>query len=376
MRGRPVKLHRILLIAIALATASTAQGQQYLYTNDNVANKPNSTTALKVSAAGKVTLIQTYPTGGRSSGAGVYFASQPIASAAVGGNSCLFVSNGGDSTITAFTINSKNGKLTMVKGSPFSYGVSGEQSMGVSLAVGNDKLLFAGNSKDNSISVLKISFTCGLESSSSVSLSFSPVDLMATPNGKYLIATYMGPVDSFQIDYTNGTLTEKGPFSSSGSAAGLDISCDGTTVYFGDAATHTEIETYRLISNGKLKELGVFRNIRGSNSNNVMLSKDQATLYVTNNLSNEITILAVGHNGVQFFESIVKLKSPGKFSAGLAQNKAGMQVFVSEGRTMESIGVLARKKSSLIEVPNSPFNVLENGFAPAGILAFPSFSCK
>jgi 6-phosphogluconolactonase (cycloisomerase 2 family) len=371
-----VKPHIVLLIAIALTTASAAQEQQYLYTNDNIANKPNSTTALKVNAAGQITLIKTYPTGGRSSGAGAYFASQPIAYAAVGKNSCLFVSNGGDSTITAFTTNSKDGTLTMVKGSPFSYGVSGDQSMGVSLAIGNNKLLFAGNSKDNSISVLKISSTCALKSFSSVSLSFSPVDLKATPNGKYLIATYMGPVDSFKIDYTNGTLTELGPFSSSGSAAGLDITCDGSTVYFGDAATHTEVETYRVISNGKLKELGIFRNIKGSNSNNVMLSKDQTTLYVTNNQSNEITVLAAGHNGVEFYESIAKLRNPGKFSAALAQSKAGTQIYVSEARTEESIGVLTPKKSSLKEVANSPFGIIENGFAPAGLIAVPSFSCK
>jgi 6-phosphogluconolactonase (cycloisomerase 2 family) len=371
-----VKLHIILLVAIALTTASVAQAQQYLYTNDNVANKPNSTTALKVNSAGNVILIKTYPTGGKSSGAGVYYASQPIAYAVVGKNSCLFVSNGGDSTITAFTINSKNGTLATVKGSPFSYGVSGDQSMGVSLATGNNKLLFAGNSKDNSISVLKIDSACALQSSSSVSLSFSPVDLKATPKGTYLIATYMGPIDSFKVDYASGTLTELGPFSSSGSAAGLDITCDGSTVYFGDAATQTEVESYRVISNGKLEELGVFRNSKGSNSNNVMLSKDQSTLYVTNNQSNAITVLAVGHNGVEFFESITKLKSPGKFAAALAQSNAGTQVYVSEARTQESIGVLTLKKSTLVEVPNSPFEVIENGFAPAGLIAVPSFSCK
>ena len=371
-----MKPHIVLLIAIALIAASTAQGQQFLYTNDNVANKPNSATALKVSSAGNVSLIKTYPTGGKSSGAGVYYASQPIAYAVVGKNSCLFVSNGGDSTITAFTINSQNGTLTTVKGSPFAYGVSGDQSMGVSLAIGNNKLLFAGNSKDNSISVLKISTSCALQSSSSVSLSFSPVDVKATPNGAYLIATYMGPIDSFKIDYNQGTLTEIGPFSSSGSAAGLDITCDGSTVYFGDAATHTEVETYRIISNGKLEELGVFRNSKGSNSNNVMLSKDQSKLYVTNNQSNTITVLAVGHNGVEFFESIAKLRSPGKFAAALAQSNTGTQVYVSEARTQESIGVLTLKKSSLVEVPNSPFGVLENGFAPAGLIAVPSFACK
>ena len=84
----------------------------------------------------------------------------------------------------------------------------------------------------------------------------------------------------------------------------------------------------------------------------------------------------MGHNGVEFFESITKLRDPGKFSAALAQSKTGTQVYVSEARTDESIGVLISKKSRLVEVPNSPFDVIENGFSPAGLIAVPSFSCK
>jgi 6-phosphogluconolactonase (cycloisomerase 2 family) len=376
MRSPWVKLQLGLLTALVFALVSAAQAQQYLYTNDNVANKTNSTTALKVNAAGKAAVIKTYSTAGKSSGGSSYYASEPIVSAVTSKNSCLFVSNGGDSTIAAFKIDTTSGKLAAVKGSPFSYGVTGAQPFGISLAVANNQFLFAGNSKDNSISVLSIAATCSLKGSSSVNLSFSPVDIKATPNGKYLIASYMGPIDSFSIDASKGTLTELGPFSSSGSAAGLDITCDGATVFFGDAATHTEVEAYRIESDGKLNELGNFTNGKGSNSNNVLLSKDQKKLYVTNNLSNQISVLAVNHNGVQFFESITTLTSPGQFSAGLAENKAGTQVYVSEAKNPESIGVLTAKGFSVKEVKGSPFGVVPNGFAPAGLIAFPAFSCK
>ena len=366
----------LILAVTVFVCSSVCHAQQYLYTNDNVANKANSTTALKINTAGKATIIKTYPTGGRSAGGGSYYASEPIALAQTTSNSCLFVSNGGDSTIAAFKIDLASGKLATVKGSPFSYGVSGSQPLGISLAVGDGKLLFAGNSHNNSISVLKIAANCSLKSSSSVTVSYSPVDLKTTPNTKYLIATYMGPVDSFAIDYSKGKLTELGPFSSSGSAAGVDITCDGSTAFFGDAATHTEVEAYRIQASGKLSELGKFTNSKGSNSNNVLLSKDQKKLFVTNNQSNEISVLAVGHNGVQFFETIVKLNTPGQFSASLAENKAGTQLYVSEARNPESIGVLGIKSSSLKEVPGSPFGVVNNGFSPAGLIAVPAFTCK
>jgi 6-phosphogluconolactonase (cycloisomerase 2 family) len=186
----------------------------------------------------------------------------------------------------------------------------------------------------------------------------------------------MGPVDSFSIDYSKSQLKELGPFSSSGSAAGIDIACDGATAFFGDAATNTEVEAYRIQSNGKLSELANYKDKKGSNSNNVMLSKDQKTLYVTNNQSNEISILEVGRNGVEFRQGIVKLNKPGEFSDTLTQNKTGTQVFVSEARNPESAGVLVPKGGSLKEVPGSPFGVLNNFFAPAGVVAVPGFSCK
>ena len=365
-----------LLLAITCCLSSFAAGQQYLYTNDNVSNHINSTTALKVSTAGAVKMIKTYSTGGRSAGGGAYYASRPIAYVKTSSSSCLFLSNGGDSTISAFKINLKNGQLSAVKGSPFAYGVTGSQPNGISLASGNGKLLFAGNSGHNSVSVLKIAASCSLKSASSTTVSYSPVDLKTTPNGKYLIASYMGPVDSFTIDYGKSQLKELGPFSSSGSAAGIDITCDGATAFFGDAAANTEVEAYRIQSNGKLSELANYKDKKGSNSNNVMLSKDQKTLYVTNNQSSEISILQVGRNGVEFRQGIIKLNKPGQFADALAENKAGTQLFVSEARDPESAGVLLPKRGSLKEVPGSPFGVVSNFFAPAGLIAVPGFACK
>src|SRR5690242_3455494 len=102
MREPSSQLRLIFLLVIAVGLTSFASGQQYLYTNDNVSNHTNSTTALKVSSSGAVKMIKTYSTGGKSAGGSAYYASRPIIFVKTSSNSCLFLSNGGDSTISAF----------------------------------------------------------------------------------------------------------------------------------------------------------------------------------------------------------------------------------------------------------------------------------
>src|SRR5271170_410681 len=123
----------VACVAVVFAlSAGNALAQQYIFTNDNVANSTNSTTAVSVNGKGVGRLIKTYSTGGKSAGSG-YFALSPITSAKTRLGTCLFVSNGGDSTIAAFQINLFHGTLMPVHGSPFSDGVSGAQHYGVGL---------------------------------------------------------------------------------------------------------------------------------------------------------------------------------------------------------------------------------------------------
>jgi 6-phosphogluconolactonase (cycloisomerase 2 family) len=363
------------LIVFASVFAIPLAAQQYLFTNDNVLNQTNSTTALKVSGRGKVPVIHTYSTGGKSTGNAEYFALSPIATAKTQLGSCLFVSNGGDSTIAAFQIDLFTGDLTAVKGSPFSDGASGAQQSGIGLAVGKNKLLFAGNSTSNSLSVLKISSSCALKSAGILKLANSPDGLKVTPNGNYLIAAYMGSVDSFQIDYSSATLKELGPFSTKGTAAGVAITCDSSTVYFGDAAAHTEVEVFSIESSGKLTELNNFTDSNGDNSNNVQLSNDEKELFVSNNQSNQITILTVGSDGGLTYDGSVKLNKPGKYALGLAASRNGKDLFVSEENNPEAVGVFTIAGTTLKEVSGSPYSVIKNGFDPAALIAVPSKSC-
>ena len=362
----------VLLIGILGLSTSSSLAQQYIYTNNNVANSTNSTTALSVSVKGALKILKTYSTGGKSAGSG-YFAVSTVTSGKTRLGDCLFVSNGGDSTIASFQMNLFDGSLTAVKGSPFSDGVSGAQHLGIGLA-STGSLLFAGNSNNNSISVLRINSGCSLKVLKQVTVPGSPAGMKATPNGDFLIAAYIGQVDSFKIDAKTGDLTELGPFTPKGTAAGVDIGCDGTTAYFGDTATHTQVEVFSIGSTGELKELNNFTNKNGESSNNVMLSLDGTHLYVSNTMSNQITTLSVGSNGVLTYDSTLKLNKPGLYALGLAGG-TGLNLFVSEENNPESIGVLAAVGGILKEVPGSPFTVLKNGSDPAGLTAVPR-SCN
>jgi 6-phosphogluconolactonase len=370
MKSLPRPSWVLSLAGVFALCTGNALAQQYIFTNDNVANSGNSTTALSVNGKGVVKLLKTYPTGGMSAGGG-YFALSPITSAKTRLGTCLFVSNGGDSTIAAFQMNLFQGTLTAVHGSPFPDGVTGAQHSGVGLAA-SSHLLFAGNTSNNSISVLRIDSNCSLKVLNVVTdRGGPPAGMKVTPNGDYLIVAYIGQVDSFKIDPTTGDLTELGPFTPKGSAAGVDISCDGTTAYFGDAASNTQVEAFSINSSGDLKELNNFTNKNGESSNNIILSVDGKHLYVSNTMSNQITTLSVGSNGALTYESTVKLKTPGQLALGLATGTSGVDLFVSEQNNPEAIGVLATNGDSLKEVAGSPFHVVKNGFAPAGLTAVP-----
>jgi hypothetical protein len=199
--------------------------------------------------------------------------------------------------------------------------------------------------------------------------------MKVTPNGKYLIAAYLESVDAFKIDYSTQSLTETGPFAAEGAAAGVEIACDNATVYFGDATTNIEVEVFRLMSDGQMSEVNNFSSNDGVNSNNVLLSSDGKTLYVSSTMSNQITSLAAGSGGSLTYGSTLTLQGAPQYSLGLAAPKSGGNIFISEQNNPEGIGVVMTKGTSLQEKSGSPFPVEDNGFDPASLTAVPERVC-
>jgi len=379
------RINRLLVISVLAAVSTLGpavlQAQQYIYTNDNIQfnSGNNSTTAYKVSPAGTVTAIKTYPTGGLGSN-GSYFAQIEIASAQTTANECLFVADGYSNDVAAFTIKMANGTLTKVTGSPFASGGSGG-GRGIGLAVSDTSgqpLLFAGNPLSNTITAFVIKPNCALKKQKTFNVASSPIGMKATPNGKYLLAAYLGRVDSFRIKNTSGSLVELGPFSANGATAGVEISCDSTTAYFGDASSEIEVEVYSISSAGKLTEINNFTNTNGINSNNVLLSVDGKTLFVSNTMSvpPAITTLTAGTGGALTYDNTTSLHGSGQYALGLATTRSGGKLFVVETSGNEEIGVLKAKGTTLTEVPGSPFSGTANSDISFSLTAVPGKICK
>src|SRR5580704_6501817 len=368
--------HLLSLAALLSAVLPCAlQAQQYVYANndDDSGGDHNLVTAFKVSNTGQMSVINTYPTGGL--GTGGFNAVNTVVAAKVGSNVCLFVSNGGSNNVSAFTLTPSDGTLTAVNGSPFASGGEGN-NYDIGLAVADNKLLFAGNTVSNNISVFGIRPNCALELGNTYATPGSPDGMKVTPNGSFLIEANIGSPDSWQIDYSNGTLTELGPFSAQGAPVGVDISCDGTTAYFGDAGTNTEVEVYSISSTGQLAEINNYSNTNGQNSNNVLLSANGKLLYVSEVVSNQVEVLSVGTNGGLTFDSVVKLNvSQFNSALGMATVQSGKGIFVAETGPAQ-VGVLGAHGTSLKEVPNSPFSLNDNFAFIIGIAAVPGKSCQ
>ena len=371
----------LLMTTVSAMCPAMLHAQQYIYTNDNIQfnSGRNTATAYKVSLAGKVTSIKTYATGGLGSN-GSYFAQIEIASAQTTTHECLFVADGYSDDVAGFTIRLANGTLTAVAGSPFASGGSGG-GPGIGLAVSytsGQPLLFAGNPLSKTITAFVIKPDCVLKRRGTFNAAGSPIGMQATPDGKYLLTAYLGQVDSFHIKNTAGNLVELGPFGASGATAGVDISCDSKTAYFGDAATETQVEVYSISSAGKLAEINDFTNSHGVNSNNVLLSVDGKTLFVSNTMSvpPAITTLTVGSGGALTYDSTTSLHGSAQYALGLATTKSGNKLFAVETNSDEDIGVLSVKGTTLKEVPGSPFPGTQNEFISFSMTAVPGKTCK
>ena len=372
---RPIPKLTIGVIVAMLSAVLSLHAQQYVYVNndDDSGGDHNQVTAFKVSNTGQMSIINTYPTGGL--GTGGYNALNSIVAAKVGSKVCLFASNGGSNNVSAFTLRFSDGTLTPVSGSPFASGGAGN-NFDIGLAVANNQLLFAGNTVSNNISVFEIESNCGLKLGQTYTTPGSPDGMKVTPNGQFLIEANLGSPDSWQIDYSNGTLTELGPFSAQGTTVGVDISCDGTTAYFGDAGTDTEVEVYTINSTGQLSEINNYTNTNGQNSNNVLLSANGKLLYVSEVVSNQVEVLSVGANGALSLDSVVNLKvSQFNSTLGMATVQSGVGIVVAEDSPPQ-VGVLAAHGNTLKEVPNSPFPLNDNFAFVIGITAVPGKTCQ
>ena len=347
----------------AQGTGSLPTGH-YVVTNDDIYRAPNRATLFRLNqSSSKLDELKSLGTGGWGLGGGSFGTTQQ-AFAAVGTNLCVFVSDPGSDDIGAFNFETKVGDYSDFTGSGAYTGIS---------LFTHGTTLYAAYSASVNIGIWTINSDCSLTLANAPlnTPTFAPVNGMAVaPNGDTLVVTYAKQkVDSFAISGT--TLTEKGPFDSVGDTGGVDITKDSKYAIVGDFSdTATEVEVFPILSGGSL---GASDNYNvasgGSDSSNIWLSPDEALLYVSNNVSLQITTLAFNEQaaaGEQLtFDCIsAPLNNP---SGGILYNTGGMAtasdlgtgtyLYVAESGNPSAVALLSSPKGGcpLTEVTGSPF---------------------
>jgi 6-phosphogluconolactonase (cycloisomerase 2 family) len=232
--------------------------------------------------------------------------------------------------------------------------------------------LFAGYAGSSNIGVFKILAGCKLKLVTTQNIPNPAAGLRATPDGKTLVVAYgygANQVDSLSVA-SNGKLTEHGPYASTAGAAGVDITKDGKYAIFGDAVgTSTEIEVYPINADGTL---GTDNNFGGDgslgdgkDSSNVWLSPNEKFLFVTNNLSAQITSLGFSEAPLGItYVNITTLKDSSQIistaeAATSSPAGNGGYLYVSEYSDPTSFVALLQINSdgSTTETAGSPYSI-------------------
>jgi hypothetical protein len=369
------RLFQTLAAVSILAALLTADAHAQSVITDNDPDRITNTATWMELSGGVLTSHATLATKGWGLGFSA-FGTNAQAVAKVGSNMCIFISDPGSDDITAFNATTYVGQYTDSSG-------SGAWS-GIALAV-HGTTLYAGYSASVNIGIWTINADCSLTlaRNASATPTWAPVDDIAiAPNGATLIATYgYQNVDSFAI--SGATLTEKGPFTAIGYTAGIDITKDSKYAIVGDfSANQTEVEILPINANSTLGATDNYVIAQGGlDSNNVWLSPDQTLLYVSNNVSIQVTTLNFKESAAAgkrlTFDCLISLNTTGRtitYSGGLATQAAsgvGGYLYVTEAGNPSGMALLKLTKGQCpVEVSVSPFDNAA-GVVPVTVTVYP-----
>jgi hypothetical protein len=367
-------------IVILSPAPALAQGGHYVVTNNDPSSVANSATIFKLEGM-SLDAVKVLQTGGNGGGGGD-FALVRVVLAGSGANQCLFVGDAGTSDIAAFTVPAlaKVGNYTDPEGDSNGFGYS------MGLAV-RGKALFAAYGVSANIGVFEIQAGCKLKLLGTYDNApgQSVSGMRVTPDGKTLVVGYgygANLVDSFSIS-SMGVLTENGPYAGLNGPAGVDITSDGKYAVFGDATGGTtQIEIYPINSNGTLgmeTSMGGDGSLgAGQDSSDPWISPNGKFLYVSNNLSKQVTSLGFSESplglsyvGITTLNDSSEIISIGGLTTATNSGTGG-GIYVAEFSSPNGLVGLLQINSdgSTTEVSGSPYN---NGTSSAllSVAAYP-----
>ena len=282
-----------------LPAKSGAATKHYVVTNDDVSG-PNTVTfylAEGTASAPKLVRLKTIKTGGTGLGGG-FFGTVRQVLVGEGQDECVFDVDGGSDDVAAILFQSKQ-VVGDYKGSSTDSG----GSPGIGLVVApNHKYLYAAFGGSRTIATFRIDTGCALTFVSDISaigLNGGFPHGMATKGSMMVVGYGDGSIGSFNIaagtPVSNHDLQLSTGYLEDGELPdGVDITKDGHYAIFGDATGGlTEVEVSD-ISSGKLTTTIKYGGPNGSlgsgrAANDVRLSPDETLLYVSDNLSGQVT---------------------------------------------------------------------------------------
>jgi 6-phosphogluconolactonase (cycloisomerase 2 family) len=314
-------------------TVNAAPTANFLFVN-NQAAAGNSIASYSVAVDGTLTALAGSPvaTGGLGANAACSSVNRLALSA---GNNLLFVSNGGDQTISAFQIDPTSGALTAAAGSPFASGLTLDACSGISLSATPDgRFLMA--SSNGQITTFSIGAGGVLASLSTAANPVVPnASMKISANAQLLAVSNGASVSVFSIN-PDGSLTAVAgsPFAEAGtgSLAGLDFSSTSGLLFGAEAsATAAFAEAWTIGANGVLSSVaGSPFSTTAINSNVVLLSPNDSFLFASNQGSNSVSSYGVGVGGslssIGSFGSAASLHAP----VGMATDRSGSLLYVAD----------------------------------------------
>jgi 6-phosphogluconolactonase (cycloisomerase 2 family) len=295
-------LAKVTLMAVTCGFLSAeADGaiKRFVVTNDDVGG-PNTVTfylAGGTASTPKLTRLKTIKTGGTGLGGG-YFGMVRQVLVGEGKDECVFDADGGSNDVAGILFQSRQ-VVGDYKGSSADSG----GSPGIGLAVNpNYKYLYAAFGGSRTIATFSMDTGCALTfvaDISAIGLNGGFPHGMAAKGNMMVVAYGDGSIGSFNISggtpVSNNDLQFSTGYLKDGEFPdGVDITKDGRYAIFGDASGgFSEVEVSD-ISSGQLaatvKYGGPDGSLgRGLAANNVWLSPDETLLYVSDNLSGQVT---------------------------------------------------------------------------------------
>jgi hypothetical protein len=350
----------LLLMALALPLGAHAQGS-YVYVDNQ--GPVNTVSAFSVSPTGALIEVAGSPFATGGSG---------LASPCIGlnritiaqGGSLLFVSNSGEQTISAFSINPATGALTAAPGSPFPSILPLDSCQGISLAATPDGLylMAASNSVINTFSIGAGGTLTPLTSTVSCCSQNTGMKIFSNAGGQFLALSNLTSVSVFSIAQVNGALTQVpgSPFlqTGTGSIAGLEASCAGDHLYGAETGLSGTMLTdaWTVSTTGVLTPMASSPfSAQGSGASTPLLTPDNETLFQNGQFSNTISSASVLSDGSLTDIALFGGLNFSQSSAGMAMDASGTFLFVAD----DAFGVASLRMnagSTLTGLADLPIN--------------------